>query len=504
MSSTFGGLNTVVSGMAAQQLSINTTGNNVANANTVGYSRQTVNLVTTTPEQIYTANGMSMLGTGVNTASITRARDFLVDCQYWQQNSTKNFYSAQTDVLSKVENVFNDSKGTGIQNALNLFQTALGTLANNPGEVSTRTTAREDANTLVETLQTAGNTLVTEANDISKQIDTQVTQVNSYTSQIANLNKQIVTQEAAGATANDLRDSRDLLIDKLSALTQVTVSEDKSGAYTVLIAGGGVPLVQGSTSTELTVQHTKNSPYGYDETSVSTAIGGINVTFKNGSIASLTQLRDTTVNGYLGNLDNMAKSLLQDFNMQHKAGFDNETPPVAGDNFFGESFTGSTSTTNDYATGGANDPTVGASPASWLSILKVNDDFYTTGGLDKIAAGSTKTSGSADGSNATILANWLTATPTSTSESLGNNSLNDYYSSIVSAVGVQSQKATNISANQTTIFSAISTTRDSISGVSMDEELANMIKFQQGYGACAKVLTTMNSMLDTLVNSMAS
>jgi flagellar hook-associated protein 1 FlgK len=500
MASTFGGLNTVTSGMAAQQLSLNTTGNNVANANTVGYSRQTVNLVTTTPEQIYTANGMSMLGTGVNTASITRARDFLVDCQYWQQNSNKNFYQSQTDVLSKVENVFNDSTNTGIQNAINLFQTALGTLANNPGEVSTRTTAREDANTLVETLQTAGSTLVTEANDTSSQIDTQVTQVNSYASQIANLNKQIVTQEATGAKANDLRDQRDNLVDSLSALTQVNVTEEKSGAYTVIVAGGGVPLVQGSTATTLTVQHTKNSPYGYDETSVTTAGSGINVAFKNGSLGSLTQLRDTTINGYLGNLDNMAKSLLQDFNTQHKAGYDNETPPVAGDNFFGVTGVDYTAAANDPTVASASNPT----PTSWLSTLKVNDDFYTTDGLNKIAAGATANSGSADGSNATILANWLTTKPAAASASLGNNSFNDYYSSIVSAVGVQSQKATNISANQTTIFTSISTTRDSISGVSMDEELANMIKFQQGYSACAKVLTTMNSMLDTLVNSMVT
>jgi flagellar hook-associated protein 1 FlgK len=491
MASTFGGLNIMTQGMAAQQLSQNTTGHNVANASTAGYSRQTVNLITTTPQQIYTANGMSMAGTGVTTASITRARDFLVDVQYWQQNATKSYWSSQSDVMSKVENVFNDTTNTGIQNSIEAFQTALGTLANNPGETSTRTAAREAANTLVETLQTSGNELISQANDASTRIDTQITQVNSYSTQIAALNKQIVSQEATGATANDLRDQRDKLVDQLSELTQVNVSEEKNGAYTVIISGG-IALVQGEHATDLTVEHGKNVPYGYDTTKVTTMNGTVNVSFKNGSIASLMDLRDTTINGYLGDLDAMAQSLLQDFNAQHKAGFDSNGAP--GENFFGEAAV-------DYET---YDPTVESpsnpSPTSWLSNLKVNSDFYTTDGLKMIATGSTATSGTADGTNATALANWLVDDPSTPSASLGSNSLSGYYSSIVSKVGVQSQQAQNMTTNQTTIFNAVATTRESVSGVSMDEELSNMIKFQQAYGACAKMLTTMDAMLQTLLN----
>jgi flagellar hook-associated protein 1 FlgK len=511
MASTFGGLNTVVSGMAAQQLALNTTGHNVSNAGTPGYSRQTVNLVASTPQQIYTGNGLTMLGTGVTTQSITRARDFLVNSQYWQQNATKSFWQTQTDVLSKTENVFNDTTDTGIQNAINLFQTALATLANDPGVSSTRTAAREAANTLVETLKTAGQELTTQANDISSQIDTQIAQVNTYSTQIASLNKQIITQEATGATANDLRDQRDVLVDSLSALTKVNVTEDKAGAYTVIIAGGGVPLVQGDIATKLTVEHTNNTPYGYDTTSVTTSDGTIPVTFKDGSIASLTQLRDTTINGYLGNLDTMAKSLLQDFNAIHNSGkttnyiTDADGDPIldangkptlqAGDNFFGVTGT-------DYTTNPAADPTNPSNPqpASWLSILKVNDALYGTNGLNLIAAAGGSAAGTADGTNATALANWLVTAPSTASVALGSDSFSGYYASCVSAIGVQSQQAQNMNTNQGVIVDAIATTRESVSGVSMDEELANMIKFQQVYGACAKILSTMDSMLDTLVN----
>lgn len=496
MASTFGGLNIMTLGMAAQQLSQNTTGHNVANASTDGYSRQTVNLITTTPQQIYTANGMSMAGTGVTVASITRARDFLVDSQYWKESATKSYWSTQSDVMSKVENVFNDTKNTGIENAIEAFQTALGSLATNSSESSTRTSAREAANTLVETLKSSGSELITQANNASSRIATQITQVNSYSKQIADLNKQIVSQEATGATANDLRDQRDKLVDGLSELTQVNVSEEKNGSYTVMISGG-ISLVQGDHATELTVEDGKNAPYGYDTTKVTALNGTVNVSFKNGSIASLMDLRDNTINGYLGDLDAMAQSLLQDFNAQHKQGLTKDL--TAADNFFGKSF-GTASTVDDYATGGANDPTVQASPASWLSILQVNPDLYSANGYNKIAAAGASAAGTADGSNATALANWLVDDPTTVSASLGKNSLSGYYSSVVSKVGVQTQQAQNMTTNQTVILNSVATTRESISGVSMDEELSNMIKFQQAYGACAKMLTTMDSMLQSLLN----
>ncbi len=490
MASTFGGLNIMTLGISAQQLSQNTTGHNVANAGTTGYSRQTVNLITTTPQQIYTANGMSMAGTGVTTASITRARDFLVDVQYWQKNSTKNYWSNQSNILGKVEEIFNDTANTGIQNAMELFQKSLGNMASYPGETSTRTATREAAGALVQTLKTSGDGLISQANDASIRIDTQIKQVNSYSKQIAALNKQIVSQEATGATANDLRDQRDKLVDELSALTQINVSEEKSGAYTVIIAGG-ISLVQGEYATELNVEYEKNTPYGYDSTKVTALDGTITVNFKNGSIASLTNLRDTTINGYLADLDVMAQSLLQDFNTLHKQGKTKDLTTPAG-NFFGV-------TGVDY-TDPAEDPTKKASPTSWLSQLKVNEDFYTKDGYNLIAASGASAVGTANGDNATKLKNWLTDDPSTSSASLGRNSLSGYYSSIVGAIGVQSQQAKNVTKNQTVIFDTIATTRESISGVSMNEELSNMIKFQQAYASCAKMLTTMNSMLESLIN----
>lgn len=494
MTSTFGGFNTVVSGLAAQQLNINTAGHNVSNASTDGYSRQRVNLVTTTPEQIYTGYGASFVGTGVTTQSITRARDFLVDTQYWRQNATKSYYQDQTDTLGKVENIFSDTKTTGLQSAINTFYTALGTLANNADDSAARTVVREDANALVQVMQTDGKSLVSLANDVTSQIDTQVKQLNSITTQIADLNKQIVTQEVGGAKANDLRDKRDSLVDQLSSLTSVYVKEEPSGSYTVSIAGG-MSLVQGDSATALATTDSNSSPYNYTTSSVTTVYGSIPVTFKDGSIAALTQLRDQTIGGstgFLKKLDNIAQFLMQDFNTQHKQGVDNNGNP--GDNFFGVSGA-------NYTSGGASDPTIQIPPQSWLSALTVNSAFYTPNGYNLIAArDNAVSSGTADGVNATAMANLLKDKPASASAAIGNNSLTDYYGSMVSTLGVQSQQAINMNKNQGTILAATTNSREAVSGVSMDEELANIIKYQQAYGACAKVMTTMDSMLDTLIN----
>jgi flagellar hook-associated protein 1 FlgK len=498
MASTFGGFNTAVSGLAAQQLNINTAGHNVSNASTDGYSRQRVNLVTTIPEAVYTASGKSYLGTGVTTQSITRARDFLVDAQYWQQNSTKSYWQNQSDSLGNIENIFSDTKTTGLQNVINKFNTALGTLASHPDGtdgISARTVVRETANALAQTLQQDAASLVQQANDISTRIDAQVTQVNNYTSQIAALNKQIIVQEVGGVKANDLRDKRDYLVDQLSSMTSVNVSEDQSGAYTVSIAGG-IPLVQGDDATVLTVKSTANTPpYGYTTTSITANGGAIDVIMKDGSIASLTKLRDETIggtNGYLKKLDDMAQFFMQDFNTQHKKGFDMNG--AAGDNFFG-------TTGVDY-TLTANDPTAQIPPTSWISKLTVNSAFYAKNGENLIAAQDSNavTGGTANGLNATALSNLLVKKPSTPSAALGSNSLSDYYGSVISALGVQSQQAQSMNSNQGVIVNATIKSREQISGVDMNEELANIIKYQQAYGACAKVMTTMDSMLDTLIN----
>lgn len=497
MRSTFSGFNTVTSGLAAQQLALDTTGQNISNASTIGYSRQRVNLTSAAPQQIFIGSGQAYVGNGVSIQSLTRARDFLVDSQLWKQNSTNSFWQHQSTSLNKIENIFADTEKEGVQATINKFVKAIETLANSAGDTAAMTNVRETGNALVQVLRQDGEALVAQGNDMTTAISAGVGEINNITTQIAMLNKEITTAEVGGAKANDLRDKRDLLVDQLSVLAKVNVSEDSTGGYTVLLSGS-VPLVQGQYSTTLEVNTTHSSLYNFDTNTITVANGTIPVTMPTGSISSMIQMRDVTIKNNLDKVDNMAKFLLQDFNNQQKAGYDATgtiTPPVnsnKGENFFGV-------TGVDYTT---YDPTTLATPQSWLSQLAVNTALYAPGGEKLIAMrDSADPKATANGQNATKLAAILQVGSTSTTpNAINNDSLSNYYGTIISALGVQSQQAKNMAKSQQIIVNSTTKTRQSISGVSLDEEMANMIKFQQAYGACAKVMTTLNSMLDTLIN----
>lgn len=494
MRSTFAGINTVTLGLMAQQASLDTTGQNVSNASTPGYSRQTANLGTTDPQRISVAGGPAMIGTGVKVESITRARDSLIDSEYWKQSGTKGFWQSKSDVLSKVEDIFHDTQDAGINADLNKFWTSLQTLANDAGNSGARTGVREAANALVETLRLDNQSLRNLANDLTTQIKTDVNNINDYASQIAVLNKQIVDSEVTTEQANDLRDRRDSLVDKLSSILPVQVVEDQSGAYTV--TSNDVTLVKGQNTYPLSATGGHNDVYNFDTNQITQ--NGVNVTAKitSGELASLINSRDNTIVGYLGDIDNIAKFLLQDFNAQHQKGYDNTG--TKGENFFGVTGT-------DYT---AIDPTTAVPPSSWLNQLKVNSNFYTTTGLNLIAATGSNTSGTgsagtADGSNATLLSNLLTDPPNPLpvpANAIGNLSVMDYYGTVISNLGVNAEQAKNTNDNQAILLNSTSNWRQSISGVNIDEELSNMIRFQKAYGAAANVLSTMSQMLDTLIN----
>ncbi|SEO71262.1 flagellar hook-associated protein FlgK [Propionispora vibrioides] len=588
MNSTFGGLNTVIRGLAAQQAGLDTVGHNVSNANTTGYSRQTVNLVTTTPDTLYSNNGTMQKGSGVNVQSITRIRDFLIDKQMWEGISTLNAGKSKQDSLSKVETVLNDTSDTGVQSVLNDFWDSWQTLATSASDDGTRMAVREQGVTLANAIQTAADQLTDMVSDINETITTKVKSINQLTSEISSLNKQIFAVEAGGTdNANDLRDRRDALVDDLSGMVDVRVTEDSSGRY--IIQSASTTLVSATDYTELKTVSSKDADYGYNLVNVADAQTGQVIKFTNGELSSMIDMRDnasTGIKSYLNNLSTMSQFLLTEFNEVHKAGYgtDNST----GNNFFGDAST-------DYSDATA---TASYTKADWIDRLAVNQALFTTDGLAKIAAKTSanaiavtqsNTSGgaasitSATGNytngdtatsvkvNLTVAAGvvtkisyststdggktWGTATDIAgagpytmtingitvdldvaasasnqtgdqynftlskgnvasgdnavnlskrlkndTSALLGNKSLDGYYSTVVTALGVQSQNAQRLTANQQTLVNQTTNWRASVSGVSTDEELTNMIRFQKGYSSAARVLTAMDEMLDKLIN----
>jgi flagellar hook-associated protein 1 FlgK len=496
MSSTFGGLNTVTMGLAAQQICLDTVGNNISNANTTGYSRQIANLATTPSQTVYAGNGPVSVGTGVTVATITRASNAFANQQYWQQNGASGYWQNQSTVLGNVENVFPDTQTTGLQATMNQFWSSLNTLSTNASDSPTRVSVVQNAETVVQDLQQDGTTLQGMANDLTDQVATQVTNINSLSTQIAALNAQITTQQTSGLQPNDLLDQRDNLVDQLSALGTVNVSNGANG-YTISMEG--TTLVDGQNSYSLAVQSSYDSRYGYNTNQVvTTDVPPRVINFTGGQVGSLIQSRDQVVQGALQGLDSISQYLMQDFNAQQRSGTD--ANGNAGQNFFGVG-------TLDY-TQAANDPTTGTPPASWLSQLQVNPALSASGGQQLIAASDGATgSGTADGNNALALANLINSAPSSPANppnALNNSSLPDYYSNMISALGVQSQQAQNLDTNQTTLLNSADTWRQSVSGVNIDEEMSNMIKYQTAYGAAAKVINTIDNMLETLISEKAA
>lgn len=404
MLSAFTGLNTSKLGIMSHQKSLYTTGHNIANADTAGYSRQLVTSVSTPSISLYGSAGKYYVGTGTDISAVTRARDFLVDRQLWKQNSVSAYYSNLNSVQSKMETIFTEPSDTNFQAMLDNFWTAVQNVASNPADVGTRTTMRQSAVDLVDIIKTCSSQLGDQVTDINDNIKKQVDRINQVNEEILALNKQIIMLEASGGTANDLRDKRDLLIDELSTYSKTNVSEDERGNYIVSL--NGQVVVSGTATTKLEVYENKNSDlwkyYGYPTYDVRLqTVPPIGLNLKDGSLGGLIEARDSDRQGVLSKLNmlnDISEALLCDFNQIHKEGMglDNST----GLNFFGDlniqyaaiesSLAVNPITGLPIASDAGYDPVVSGinnSEKNWISQLKVNDIYFDSiSGLDKIAA----------------------------------------------------------------------------------------------------------------------
>ncbi len=545
MRSTFAGLNTMVRGINANQLSLDTVGHNISNAGTSGYSRQSVNLAATNAQEISSIYGNSVVGTGVDSTSITRARNIYADKQYWKESSANSYYASRQTNYTKVEAVFNDSDNTGVQNAMTDFYKTWSDLSTSASTSSNRTAVIEKGKTFADRVSTAATQMQNQITANYDDLKLNVDKVNDITSQIVTLNKNIASLEASGATANDLRDQRDNLADQLSTYTNINVYEDSNGMYTIVSNGNS--LVNGINKLNLALSKpTSNATYGVNDYSLQIKETGTAFTAGSGILQAE---QDSVVEdkGYIDKLSNMAAFMLTTFNEQHKAGVGIDSSATTGVNFYGEAgkayvwndknncvdiasqtvtkaTTGST-TTVSVATGAASGTLKGI---QIINALKVNGQLTATDGENLVAArgvtytvssadmyttlGGTTTytqsslNGTGDGSNATLVGTLFNSTQantvnTSSTRSIGQVSLENYYNSTMSALGADSEAMNSKVSSQTDVLSQIVNWRSSTSGVNWNEELTNMIKFQQGYSACSRCLTTMDSMLDKLINS---
>ncbi|MGB3978736.1 MAG: flagellar hook-associated protein FlgK, partial [Tepidanaerobacteraceae bacterium] len=233
--SSFFGIEIAKKALFANQRAQQTVSHNISNANTPGYSRQRVML-----ESTYTSYGFGaayQLGTGVKLSDISRIRDDFTDRQYRNENSSLGQWDIQSDILKQVEAVFNEPSDIGISSVLNEFWKSLETLSKDPSSQEARETVKERGITLTNTINHAFIQLNDIINDINYRISVKVNEINSIANQIAQLNLQIQQTQIGGASAADLMDKRDLLLDELSNLVQFESYEDENGQFTINVGG---------------------------------------------------------------------------------------------------------------------------------------------------------------------------------------------------------------------------------------------------------------------------
>jgi len=474
--STFQGLEIAKTGLFVSQKALDVTGHNIANANTPGYTRQVVDMVSIAPPTTF---GMydqwgKAIGEGVKIQDIRQIRDQFLDNQYRRENKFLGEWETKAQVLAAIENIFNEPSDSGINTVLNNFFNSLQELSKNPESLTVRAEVRERAIALAGTFNTVYQHLYDKLNELNSTIQSRIAEINSYAERISKLNNEIYRFELTGQTANDLRDQRNLLVDQLSKLVNITTYEDSNGNFRIDIAGQA--LVAGSTAFTMSLNNTGEVVWDLTGTPVNPS---------SGVLKGLLDMRDGDgTNGvkgvpyYINEWNKLAYSMAQAINEVHKSGYglDGSTGiPLFTD------FTTPYDSTVQYA-----------------QLIKVSSHILADDGLQKIAAASSDATLPGDNTNALKL---IALRDQAISE-LDGATFDDFARSLISNLGVDAEQANLTQKNQEFMIKQIDLNRQSISGVSLDEEMTNMLKYQKSYAASARMITAIDELLDTLINKM--
>ena len=486
--------------------------------------------------------GTSLVGSGVDSTSIVRARNVYADKQYWRESADNSYYATRQTDYDKIEAVFDDSDSTGIQNAMESFYKSWSELSTSASTSSARVSVVENGKEFADKLATSAESMQKQIEANYDDLKTNISKVNDLTDQIVKLNKNIATVEASGGSANDLRDQRDNLTDELSTYASINVYEDNNtGMYTIV--SNGTSLVNGVTKLNLQLSEPiTNTAYGINDYQIQIKETGTSFDGGNGKLkGNLDSVAEDK--NYMDKLSNMAAFLMTTFNDQHKAGAGIDSDATTNLNFYGDSnksyrwdnvsncVVATSVTTNKVSASGTTTivttPTGTATSLKGIQIinaLKVNSSLTATNGENLVAARAvtststtdtttgavtrtiTATNGTADGSNSVLMSALFNSTQSNTTDknstrSIGQVSLESYYNNAMSALGVDASAIDTRVTSQEDVMTQITNWRSSTSGVNWNEELTNMIKFQQGYSSCSRCLTTMDEMLDKLINS---
>ena len=621
MASAFAGIEMGKRSLMAQSTAISTAGHNISNADTEGYSRQRVNLKQFDPlyrPDLSRAETAGQIGQGISAESITRVRDELLEKRIVAQSSSESYWEVRSQYYSMLEGVYNEPAEVSVRTNMDKFWEAWQELSLYPETKAARQAVVTRGETLAEAIQQRQKSLAGIGTLLNGDIDATIKQLNDYATRIAELNKEIERSEAMGDHPNDLYDQRDLMVEKLSSIANVTTDTRDNDEFMVHIDGH--VLVQGKVARQLDTEPVlDNSGYNKVVWADTRAVAEIS----DGSLGALIELRDVDLRNELQSLDTMTMNFMDLVNDIHRnsVGANNTT----GLDFFVEdpfvtNAIGSYDRNGDgvedasyiFRLTGTNklDPQqqIGLEGTITISghdgnidipyyaadtvetvINRINDSngevkAYLDRNNNLVLKGSTASSadnpdfvirhvedsgffltgysgilaesgseGAFDFENPTavnVLADaqytvspvmnpsgYMKVNPAIVNDVLsvaaakpnsdgtveigdassaleiaslrnskvmiGNaDTFDDYFADAVTNVGLKGEQAQMNLENQTAIMADLRTMRDSISGVNIDEELADIIKFQHGYNAAAKLINIMDNLLDTVINGL--
>ena len=511
MRSTFAGLSIASSGLFAAQRALDITGHNISNVNTRGYSRQRLNQAAQDPMSI--VGGQGQLGLGVKMQFISQVRDEMLDIKYRTEVNTLGEWEEKYNSISQIEAIFNEPTDTGIRKVMDNFFEGLNSLSKDPSSPTTRAVFIQSAVALAQNFNHMTDNFEKMIRDANEEVESSVRSINSMGSQIARLNEQILEAELDGSRANDLRDARNLLIDDLSKLVDIQVKEvpiSNGNSSTLSILIQGTPLVNHTDTNVLELETDQDHPMykdGLDAIPPRTDLSTIrvsNIKWATGSSLDQTKLGGT-IGGQLQQRDGFkdenkgipyyvrftsefAKSFAETINTAHAAGYALGATTPSGLDIF-ESNGGATINAGNIKVNQAllNDPTLlalgGVSGAkddnkNAIAMLELRNnksfiseiDYNPLSGKSKIV--------------------------------LGEGTPEDVIKTMISTLGVDGQEAKRMFNNQQYLAEEIDSFRMSVSGVSQDEEMSNMIKFQHAYNAAARMITAVDEMIDVIINRM--
>jgi flagellar hook-associated protein 1 FlgK len=542
-------LGTAASGLHAFQRAISVTGHNISNANTEGYTRQRIELGTRPPS----FTGQGFIGNGVQVESIERVFDEFVTERLRNTTSSSSQYETLALLSGRVSNLLGDDQA-GLGNGLEAFFNAVQALADDPSSIPVRQVLLAEGESLIARFHNLDAQLDSMRNEINGGLSNMVAEINSLSTAIAEANRNIVdaTSQGSGAAPNDLLDERDNLINRLSELVSVRTVEQDNGATNVFV-GSGQSLVTGFLASEL-----RTVPNDFDNRRFDIAVVGAGIStvitdnLTGGQLGATLEFRDRMLNPAQNGLGRIAVTVATEFNRQHTLGMDLDG--AAGTDFFSVTApqvaanlnnTGAASVTASFD--GANiddlstdDYVLGFDGAAW-ALSRVSDGqpvsmtgsgpFFAEGlqidiggsaaAGDRFLIRPTRSAGAevsmllgnpreiaaaapapspapGDNSNALLLANLQVA---QTMEN-ATASFQGAYGQLVGELGTQTRSAQINADAQGALLAQAQESRDAVSGVNLDEEAANLLRFQQAYQAIAQVISVADSTFQTLLSAV--